>query len=194
MSWLKVSQLLFYIVAEIPSQLTLKGLSSTAAWQVLIKQLELATCHLSFLLLCFLSLYFFFRILWNPHENFSRCCLQLLSWQSSSNNKCDFQATHTRRMCVGNSFTQCAYALCALAGDLTVTHSFSCVCVSVRVDCFMCFLLIFVTFENIELQNIAVCFDALFHLSRLLKIKDDLVRAVLCLYWLLFYNLLIYVV
>lgn len=85
-------------------------------------------------------------------------------------------------MCVGNSFTQCAYALCALAGDLTVTHSSECVCVSVRVDCFMCFLLIFVTFENIELQNIAVCFDALFHLSRLLKIKDDLVRAVLCLY------------
>lgn len=56
----------------------------------------------------------------------------------------------------------------------------------------MCFLLIFVTFENIELQNIAVCFDALFHLSRLLKIKDDLVRAVLCLYWVLFSNLLIY--
>lgn len=55
---------------------------------------------------------------------------------------------------------------------------FVCECV----DCFMCFLLIFVTFENIELQNIAVCFDALFHLSRLLKIKDDLVRAVLCLY------------
>lgn len=60
MSWLKVSQLLFYIVAEIPSQLTLKGLSSTAAWQVLIKQLELATCHLSFLLLLFFKFVFFF--------------------------------------------------------------------------------------------------------------------------------------
>lgn len=68
------------------------------------------------------------------------------------------------------------------------TQFYVCACV----DCFMCFLLIFVTFENIELQNIAVCFDALFHLSRLLKIKDDLVRAVLCLYWVLFSNLLIY--
>lgn len=53
-------------------------------------------------------------------------------------------------------------------------HFHVCVCV----DCFMYFLLIFVTFENIELQNIAVCFDALFHLSLLLKIKDDLVRPV----------------
>lgn len=128
MPWLKVSQLLFYIVAEIPSQLTLKGLSSTAAWQVLIKQLELATCHLSFLLLLFFKFVFFFRILWNPHENFSRCCLQLLSWQSSATTSAIFRQ-HTRVVCVlairlRNAHTHCAPSLAILQ-----SVSVPCVCV-----------------------------------------------------------------
>lgn len=75
-----------------------------------------------------------------------------------------------------NAHTHCAPSLAIFTHSFLATISFVFVCVCV--DCFMYFLLIFVTFENIELQNIAVCFDALFHLSLLLKIKDDLVRPV----------------
>lgn len=64
---------------------------------------ELATCHLSVL---FLVLFFYVatrKLFPLPSSTTQRAKL--------GNNKCDLQTP--RRMCVRNSFTQCAYALCA---------------------------------------------------------------------------------